>query len=61
MHKDNSNAASNKFFFTIGILAFISGIYLIFKVDYLTGISGAIVGGWFAFDNYKKIRNDKIG
>lgn len=43
----NSNSKNNfwvQFFFAFGILATISGIYLIFQENYITGIFGTITG-----------------
>lgn len=49
----------NKLFLGIGIITIISGILLIIQEDYLIGISGSFVGLWLAYDNYKKIGNNR--
>ena len=48
---------AEKFFLGFGIIALISGIYLIIQQDYVIGISGSIVGAGLALQNMKAIRN----
>jgi len=57
MEKTNTNA--EKIFMGLGIVAWISGMFLAFEGNYLGGICGGIVGAWLAFENWKKIKSKK--
>ena len=48
----------DKFFLGFFIVTVISGIYLIFQKDYISGISGSIVGVFLVFLNMNQIKNN---
>ena len=47
----------NKFFLGFGILTIISGLFLIVEKDYVSGISGTVVGIWLIAMNYITLKN----
>lgn len=54
----NTNKSWVKFFFGLGILAVMSGVYLTFRGDYIGGISGSIVGAFIAWQNMDAINSN---
>jgi len=45
------NSGKRKFFVGLGMIVIISGVYLVFRKDYVSGISGAMVGGLLIYLN----------
>jgi len=56
----NTNTTWGKLLLGFGILTIISGIYLIVQKDYISGISGSIVGVLMIyFQNMKETKDEK--
>lgn len=53
---EKSKTTWNKLFLGVGVIAVMSGIFLIVEGDYLIGTSGSIVGAWLVFENIKKLK-----
>jgi len=48
------NSIWDKFFFGFAIVTILSGIYLIFEKDYVSGIGGAITGCFLLYLHKKR-------
>lgn len=53
---EKSKMSWDKVFLGMGVIAVMSGIFLIVEGNYLIGTSGSIVGAWFVFQNIKKVK-----
>ena len=53
----NKNKTSEKFFIVFGGIVVLSGVYMAVQGDYVTGISGAIVGVFVAWMNLKTLKD----
>ena len=58
--KNNKKSKETYFFIGFGVLTVLSGLYMAFQQDYVTGISGAIVGAFIIYLNTKQ-RTDVEG
>ena len=58
---ENTKTQPEKIWLGFAIVTIICGILLVFEGNYVSGISGSIVGAWLAFENYQKLKNKNGG
>jgi hypothetical protein len=52
-----SKIQPEKIWLAFAVITIICGVLLIFEKNYISGISGSIVGCWLAFENWKKLKD----